>query len=493
MTRTFKIAGITLAATLLALLALMLWPSPPAPLPPPATGYLIRNVHVVDVENGTAGPLTDVAVRGGHIRAIGSDAPAQGLPVVDGAGGWLVPGFWDMHMHSFQVSPQLHLPLFVANGVVNVRDMMDCPGESDTLIACLADKRAWTRAAEAGQMTSPRFVEVASYYLEGPQVTPADVSRLALVYKRRGLDALKVYDRLSRPAYFRAAEEARRHGLRLLGHLPKAVALAEAVRAGQASIEHSDALPRHCFAGADDWRQGKLADVAPGVLARRMVEEYQPQRCAAVFAAMREAGTWLVPTHVTREEDACSADPTFLSDPRLDYLDPLSRWALEDDLGAVAARYPSPADKAALRSYFEHGRRLTGEAHRAGVRVLVGTDTTIGGFRYHDEMAHLVAAGLSPAEVLRAATIEAARYAGQERTAGSIAVGKRADLVLLRANPLEDIANTRTIEAVWMDGHHYDRALLDALLEYTGNQARSPGVMLRLLTGFARSSVQSDL
>ena len=229
------------------------------------------------------------------------------------------------------------------------------------------------------------------------------------------------------------------------------------------------------------------------MLARRIVTEYRAERCAAVFAAMREAGTWLVPTHVTREEDARSADPAFLADPRLDYLDPLSRWALEDDLGAVAARYPSDSDKAALRAYFEHGRKLTGEAHRAGVRVLVGTDTTIGGFRYHDEMAHLVAAGLSPAEVLRAATIQAARYAGEEHTAGSIAVGKRADLVLLRANPLDDIANTRTIAAVWMNGRHYDRALLDALLEYTGRQARSPRLVLRLLTGFARSSVQSDL
>ena len=493
MKRALKIAGVTIGVAALALLVLLMWPTPPAPLPPPGTDYLIRRVHIVDVERGAAGPLTDVELRGGRIHAIGSAAQGDGLPVIDGKGGWLVPAFWDMHMHSFHVSPELHLPLFVANGIVNVRDMMDCPGTRDTLIACLQDKRAWTRAADAGEMTSPRFVEIASYYLEGPDVTPSDVSRLALVYKHRGLDALKVYDRLSRPAYFRAAEEARRHRLKLLGHLPKAVALDEAVRAGQVSIEHSDALPRHCFAQAAAWREGKLADVSPGALARRIVKEHDAEKCAVIFGQMRAAGTWLVPTHVTREEDARSADPEFLADPRFEYLDPLSRWALRDDLGAVAARYPSADHKAALRAYFEHGRKLTGEAHRAGVGILVGTDTTIGGFRYHDEMAHLVNAGLSAPEVLRAATIAAARYAGQEREAGSVAIGKRADLVLLRANPLEDIGNTRKIAALWMNGRHYDRVLLDSLLDYTREQARSPAITLKLILGFARSSVQSDL
>jgi adenine deaminase len=108
-------------------------------------------------------------------------------------------------------------------------------------------------------------------------------------------------------------------------------------------------------------------------------------------------------------------------------------------------------------------------------------------------MGHLVRAGLTPAAVLRSAAIDAARYAGLERTSGSIAVGKRADLVLLDADPLADIANTRRIRAVLLNGRLYDRARLDALLKFSRQQGSAPHNWIKLLSGFARSSVASDL
>lgn len=137
--------------------------------------------------------------------------------------------------------------------------------------------------------------------------------------------------------------------------------------------------------------------------------------------------------------------------------------------------------------------KLTGQAYRAGVPVLVGTDTANGGFRYHDEMALLVRAGLSPAEVLKAATIDAARYARVDRRFGTIAVGKRADVVLLHANPLTNIANTRRIGAVLIDGRLYDRDRLDAQLTFVREQANSVSNWLKLLWGFAASSVSGEL
>lgn len=188
-----------------------------------------------------------------------------------------------------------------------------------------------------------------------------------------------------------------------------------------------------------------------------------------------------------------AADPAFLEDPRLDWLDPLSRWALRDDAAATAARFPDADGQAALRRYFEHGLRLTGEAYRAGVPVLVGTDTAIGGFRYHDEMALLVRAGLTPAEVLRAATIDAARYAGAEARHGTVATGKTADLVILDADPLQNIANSRRIRAVLVGGRLYDRAALDDLLDFVRAQANSPANWIKLLWGFATSSVSAEL
>ena len=388
-----QVVAVGLGTLVLAFAVAVLWPPAAAPLATTAQAYVIEEVRVIDVEAGRAGEPVDVVVRDNVIAAIGTARADAGLVRVNGRGGYLVPGFWDMHTHGFQLSPQLHLPLFVANGVTSVRDLMDCPKPQDTLIACVSDKRRWTAAVEAGRMTAPRIVEVASYYFEDPALTPAEVSARAAIYKARGVDALKVYNRVPRPAYFRAAAEARAGGLRLVGHLPKAVALDEAVTAGQISIEHAHALPRHCFNRTRDWRAGGLDALTPTAFAELIVAEHRPAACQRVFAAMRAAGTWYVPTHVTREEDARAGDAAFVNDPRLAYLDPLSRWAFRDDLAGTVEAYPNERGRRALDAYFRHGLRLTGEAQRAGVRVLVGTDTAIGGFRYHDEMALLVRAG----------------------------------------------------------------------------------------------------
>jgi hypothetical protein len=224
-----------------------------------------------------------------------------------------------------------------------------------------------------------------------------------------------------------------------------------------------------------------------------MVASYQPALCSKAFGLMQASAAAFVPTHVTREEDARARDPAFVNDPRLAYLDPLSRWAWRDDLQATVARYPGRRGEDALKTYFEHGLALTGAAHRAGVTVLVGTDTGLGGFRYHDELQWLRHAGLSQADVLRAATLQAARHLQLQASHGSVEVGKAADLVLLDGNPLHDTANTRRVHAVLLAGHLYDRPRLDALLAYARGQARSPAVMARLLWGFITSPVSAEL
>lgn len=314
MRATVKWFGLGVALVLGLAVVGILWPATRAPLPDAARSRLIINARVIDVERGVAGPPTSVLIRNGIIVAIGSRPAAVGGPVLDAGGGYLVPGFWDMHVHTFQTSPQLHLPLYVANGVTGIRDMMDCPGPSDTLIACVADKRHWTREVEAGTLAAPRFVEVASFYFERPDTRPDEVAGLATTYKARGLDALKVYNRLSRPAYFRLAKEAGQLDMRLVGHLPKAVSLGEAVAAGQSSFEHAHLFPRHCFASAAAWRRGEL-NLDPVLLAERIVREHDPAACARSFAALRAAGAWFVPTHVTREEDARAGDPSLINDP----------------------------------------------------------------------------------------------------------------------------------------------------------------------------------
>ena len=276
-------------------------------------------------------------------------------------------------------------------------------------------------------------------------------------YDRRGLKAIKVYDQLSREAYHAAARESARRKLRLVGPLPQAISLEEALAAGQDSFEHAHLLARACSGRAAQWRAGQLSSLSPTARTNAILNSFDPQRCEQVVTRLAASGAWVVPTHVTREDDVRAFDKDAAINGALDYLDPLSRWAWNDDPTALRNAYPGEQGEAAVRRYFAHGLRLTGQAHAAGVRILVGTDTIAGGVRYHYELAHLVAAGMTPAEVIRAATLEAARYAREARSAGSIAIGKRADIVLLTENPLTEIAHTRTIRAVLQNGRFYDR------------------------------------
>lgn len=486
------VAAVLLAPPLLFAAALI-WPLPAPPPPDVGNSRVIINARVVDVQNGVASAPTTVTVRNGTIIAIGNGPHDATLHVFDAGGRWLLPGFWDMHTHALQLSPQLQFPLMLANGITGTRDMMDCPQPTDPLIACVADKRRWSAQAIAGTLTAPRFVQVASFYFEDPALAPQDAVRRAREYAERGVDALKVYNRLRPDTYQRLAAEARQLHRPLVGHLPRAVALEEALQAGQHSFEHAHLFVRHCSGSAAAWRSGTLDGEDPTALAEHLVDSYAPARCKAAFALMQASGSAFVPTHVTREEDARAREPGFIDDPRLAYLDPLSRWAWRDDLQATVTRHPGQRGERALHAYFNHGLALTGAAHRAGVPVLVGTDTGLGGFRYHDELQLLHQAGLSQADVLRAATLHAAQHLRLQARHGSVEVGKAADLVLLDGNPLLDIGNSRRVHAVLLAGHLYDRPRLDALLAYSRAQARSPAVMARLLWGFVTSPVSAEL
>lgn len=492
--RILKALGIGLVALPVLFAVAVAWPAPIAPLPDSGQARLIANVRIIDIEKGTIGQVTRLRISDGRIAAIGPDLRANGgEPVFDGKGGYLIPGLWDMHVHTFQSSPQTHFPLWIANGVTQVRDMMDCPGTADSLIACHADKLRWNIEVASGRMAAPTIVETASFYLASPKLTPQQASERVAEYNARGLPAIKVYNQLSSTAYHAAARESAERNLRLVGHLPQAVSLKEALAAGQYSFEHAHLLPRACFARDAQRRSGALSGLSPTTLLETIVAEYDPQGCDALLAAFAATGAWYVPTLVTREDDVRAFDTGGSASPALDYLDPLSAWAWNDDQGALRIAHPGKRGERAVRLYFAHGLRLTGKAHDAGVRILVGTDTIAGGLRYHDELAHLVAAGMTPAEVLRAATIEAALYAGKDRDSGTIAIGKRADLVLLAADPLTDIANTRSIRAVVQNGRLYDQNRLEELDAFARRQAWAPHNWAKLLWGFARSSVNAEM
>lgn len=492
--RVLKWLAIVLLALALAFLALIAWPVASAPLPQRNATTLIDNVRIVDVLAGTSGEPTRILIHNGRIAAIGTDltVPPDAFRI-DARGKFVMPGLWDMHSHSWQVSPQLHLPLQLASGVTAVRDMMGCPEADDPLIACHVDKQRWTASAGRGEMASPRFVADASFFYEDAALTPDAVRARLQEDARSGVDLLKVYNRLPKASYEALMQASRQAGLEVVGHLPRAVPLDGAIAAGQHSFEHGRIFIEGCFADAARWRRGALDSLPRPVLLRRMLEQRDQTYCDAQMARMAESGAAFVPTLVTREEDARAPDPAFMDDPRLVYADPLSRWAYRDDASTTLMAYASPQDRALLERTLQQAMADTLSAYRAGVPVLVGSDTIIAGPRLHDELGLLAEAGLTNAEVLRAATLDAARFMRAQRNFGTIEPGKVADLIILSADPLADIRNTRKLAGVMLNGHYYDAGGLAELKAFVQQQAGHPSNWARMIWGFLTSSAGSSL
>ncbi|MEM1402645.1 MAG: amidohydrolase family protein [Pseudomonadota bacterium] len=467
--------------------ASVLWPLDRPQTPDSDVSVVLRNINLVDLETGELRPDTDIAVRQGRIEAVGINLSAPGLQEVDGAGRYAIPGLFDMHVHSLRLSPVLTHPLFIAAGVTAVRDMGGCLGDFDSWIACAVDKREWNRATDAGAMVGPRYDQITSLPINGGSEIPSgwDLAlgaphaegarqRVALD-AARGIDFLKPYSLVPRESYFALIESARDRGMYLAGHKPLAISGFEAAAAGQRSIEHAFLFIWECYPGIEELRKQKNVRAAYTHETRReMLEQHDAEQCAALRRAMIAGGTAFVPTHTTRKLDAYSLDPEYRSDPRLKYVPAPLRTLWLADADSMAER-AGVEGYASYRDFYEFGIEQTGRAHAAGVTVMAGTDApdsfAFPGFGLHDELGHLSQAGLSPVEVLRTATIEPARFLGLEGEAGVIAAGARADIVLLRDNPLEDVQAVRSVDAVVLAGKIYDRDRLDAMLLQTARTA----------------------
>jgi imidazolonepropionase-like amidohydrolase len=501
--RIAKVLG-ALVLVVVALFTLgVLWPTPGLAPVVTRTPVAIRDVAVVDVARATVLPGRTVLVDSGRIVATGPEgsiAIPAGAATVDGRGKYLLPALWDMHVHVYAIAPLLDLPLYVRYGVLNVRDMQGCPREGDPFIACADDKRRWSAEAAAGRRVGPRIVATTSFMANGPTTlahvrgvpafygtaTPGEARAFVRHHAGR-VDAIKVYDRIPRAAYLALVDEARRLGVDVVGHRPHAVSAIEAA-AHQKSIEHARFILHESFDGSAALRaQGGTAAWRED--RRRMVDAHDSTMAREIFQAMARAGTWYVPTHLTRWRDAYADDPAVRDDSLLRYVHPLVRSQWIEDVNATVAADPSPEGRAAYRAFYRKGLELTGAAHRAGVPLLLGTDYLVPGADAHRELEQLVQAGLSPAQALHAATVAPATYMGRAHEHGAVARGHVADLLLLDADPLVDVRSTRRIAAVIHGGNLYDRAALARLDAHVLRQARSWSVGCKILWRFLRQPV----
>ena len=407
----------------------------------------ITGVSVVDGSSVNARANQTVIIRGNRIESIGSAAQARvpaGARVVDGRGKFLVPGFWDMHVHTAIAGGRPLLSLYVANGVTGVRDMA---GDWDTL-------RTWRGEIARGSLVGPRIV-ASGPYLEGGDVpiphlnarNPAEarvgVDSLATL----GVDFIKIHSQLNAESYFAIARRARERGIVFAGHVPRVVGSAAASDSGQKSIEHLLAIPAECTVADSIALQPRFT--VQGALGRCSSENLAP-----LYARFVRNGTYVTPTFTAQVEVAYWPNRSVPGDSVAHYL-PAAVRDYVAEIFPMPDRIPRNADSTG-RAMLEKRLRQVAAMQRAGVRILTGTDAPLRnsppGFGLHEEMQLLARGGMTPLEVLRAATIEPARYLGMLDSAGTVAAGKLADVVLLDANPLVDIGNTRRISAVVANG-----------------------------------------
>jgi hypothetical protein len=426
---------------------------------PSSPTLAIVGATVIPMTGGaTTLPNQVVLVREGRIVAIGPQgrvAIPRGARVINARGKFLLPGLADMHVHLEYIEDPNVLKLFVANGVTTVRSM---DGRPFIL--------GWRDQVKAGSLVGPRIITAGPIIDGAPParsdnlaIADAAAARAAVAAQASsGYDFIKLYTNLSPEAFDAAAAEGRLRGLRVAGHIPRAVA-AERALALLWSIEH-----------LGDFAAGLAAqgNTTPGWARRALAAPTDGAKLDTLARSLAAAGTWVVPT--TIQQDRWLAPPeqvqAWLAEPSIRNLPPsvLGQW--RGAINRFAGRM-GPDDWAMLERARRNRLAVVAAFHRAGVKLAIGTDTpnpfVAMGASVHLELANFVAAGLTPLDALRAATIAPARMLALEAEQGSIEIGKRADFLLLEANPLEDIKRTARPWAVVLAGRWFSAAELAAL------------------------------
>ncbi|GAB3505281.1 amidohydrolase family protein [Amycolatopsis cihanbeyliensis] len=404
-----------------------------------------------------------------RIVAVGSldrTAIPAGATVVHLHGKYVIPGLWDMHVHTSPI-PEIYPPLYVVNGVTGIREMY---GFSPALHD-LRDR------IESGSLLGPRMV-IASTIIDGPHSihessgaavveTAAEARAAVRTAVDKGADFVKGYSFLHPEPFAALAEEARRVGLPFAGHVPDRVSAWTASSTGLDCFEHlfgtffatstkEGELRRRLTSVPVDPEQPWAWMALARELERQSLASHSPRRAAAFFHHLRRNGTWQSPTLNVLHAQSLPIEEFDLADPRLEYLPPGTAEFWLEQLRYTAPSTPEEIEN--LRRLFAAQQRMVRDLDEAGVQLIAGTDSNnpfcYPGFGLHDELALLVDAGLSPMRALQLATRDAARYLGRERTAGTVAPGKVADLVVLEDDPLADIRNTQRIHSVVSRGRY---------------------------------------
>lgn len=418
-------------------------PDAPATAGYPSGAVVFTHVTVVPMDEERALEDHTVVVEGERIVAVGRAGQVEvpeGATVVDGTGRWLIPGLAEMHGHTPPPgAPRQHVEnvlfFYVANGITTVRGVLGAPGQLEL-----------KAEANAAEIVSPTL------YLAGPSFSgssvssPAQAAEMVREEAEAGWDLLKIHPGLSRAEYDSIALAAQAAGIRFVGHVPEEVGLVHALEMGQETIEHMDGYVEYL-----DGDQGPV----------------DPARLAEAVERTRAAGAAVVPTMALWETlYGIPVLETLTAYPELRYMpsEMVEAWT-----ESYRERLADPElDPAESRTVIANRTRILSALHEGGVTILMGTDSpqlfSVPGFSLHRELQRMAAAGMTPYEILVTGTRAVGEYFANEDEFGTIAPGQRADLVLLSADPLQDVASLSRTEGVMVRGRWHPKAEIDERL-----------------------------
>ena len=431
-----------------------LWPGPVRGHEP----VILEQVRLVDVASGQVAEPADLAVQHGSILPPGSEP--DGAIRVPAAGMYLIPGLAEMHAH---VPPQRvgeqqildTLMLYLAHGITTIRGML---GEPAHLVL--------RQQLASGEVIGPRLLTSGPSFNNNTIASPAAAADRVRAQSEAGYDLLKLHPGLWPEAFQAIAQTAEALGIDYSGHISVAVGLDRVLASSQGSIDHLDGYgqelvpPDHALYGTD-----------PGLFAVNLTEAMDPARIPELARRTAEAGIANVPTQSLIENWAVGDVDELMARPAMRWIPEATRAQWREGIERIRSRMPPESGE----QFVEVRRQLIGALHEAGAPILLGADApqilSIPGDAIHHELEIYVASGLSPAEALATGTINVARYLGQPERYGCLQPGCVADLVLLRANPLEEISHSRSIEGVMRAGRWFDRDALDRMLEDIATRA----------------------
>ena len=395
------------------------------------------DVNIVPMDSERILEHQTVIIRNRKIERIGSfqeiEIPEDAIKI-DGKGKYLMPGLVDMHAH---IENEDALILFLANGVTSIRNMWGSPKHL-----------TWKKRILAGELTGPSIYTAGSLVDGPPGIwddaivldNPEEAEKFVVDQKEKGYDFIKVYYLQKEPFYALLAA-AQKHNIPVIGHVSDDVGLEGVLTSGQYSIEHLDGYWMSLEADNSPFR-GKYVDYHSYLMKWNYMDE---TKMPDVAALTKSSGIWNCPTLVVSQRDASPAEAdSFYALPEMKYMDPVS-LASWDPTTYFSTMNRTDEEWEAIDKEFPILVKLTGQLHKAGAKLLLGTDTpnpfVVPGFSIHTELQNFVNAGMTPYDAIKTGTYNAAECLGELDKIGTIQTGKQADLILLEDNPLEDVAN----------------------------------------------------